>query len=81
MIESTYVAERSLATAVFLALRMLEIARTLNPGIETVAYVHSEDEAALLLKQNIGRVFQDEHELASGMSRHLLERAARAAVP
>jgi monovalent cation:H+ antiporter-2, CPA2 family len=56
---------------------MMEIARALNPGIETVAYVHSEDEAALLLKQNIGRVFMDEHELASGMTRHVIERAAR----
>jgi CPA2 family monovalent cation:H+ antiporter-2 len=84
LIQAHVARARMLAIAVpnvFLALRMLEIARTLNPGIETVAYVHSEDEAALLLKQNIGRVFQDEHELASGMSRHLLERAARAAVP
>ncbi len=83
LIQAHVARARMLAIAVpnvFLALRMLEIARTLNPGIETVAYVHSEDEAALLLKQNIGRVFQDEHELASGMSRHLLERAARAAV-
>ena len=84
LIQAHVARARMLAIAVpnvFLALRMLEIARTLNPGIETVAYVHSEDEAALLLKQDIGRVFQDEHELASGMSRHLLERAARAAVP
>ncbi len=63
----------------FAALRMIEIARALNPGIETVAYVHSEDEAELLRKQDIGRVFTDEHELASGMSRHVLDRAARAA--
>lgn len=84
LIQAHVARARMLAIAVpnvFLALRMLEIARTLNPGIETVAYVHSEDEAALLLKQNVGRVFQDEHELAAGMSRHLLERAARAAVP
>jgi CPA2 family monovalent cation:H+ antiporter-2 len=81
LIQAHVARARLLAIAVpdtFLALRMMEIARTLNPGIETVAYVHSEDEAALLLKQNIGRVFMDEHELASGMTRHVLDRAARA---
>jgi CPA2 family monovalent cation:H+ antiporter-2 len=82
LIQSHVARAHTLAIAVpnaFLALRMMEIARTLNPGIETVAYVHSEDEAALLQKQNIGRVFTDEHELASGMSRHVLDRAARGA--
>jgi hypothetical protein len=33
----------------------------------------------LLQKQNIGRVFMDEHELASGMTRHVIDRAARGA--
>jgi CPA2 family monovalent cation:H+ antiporter-2 len=81
LIQAHVVRARLLAIAIpdaFLALRMMEIARTLNPGIETVAYVHSEDEAALLQKQNIGRVFMDEHELASGMTRHVIDRAARA---
>jgi CPA2 family monovalent cation:H+ antiporter-2 len=81
LIQAHVARAHTLAIAVpnaFLALRMMEIARALNPGIETVAYVHSEDEAALLLKQNIGRVFMDEHELASGMTRHVLDRAARA---
>jgi CPA2 family monovalent cation:H+ antiporter-2 len=82
LIQAHVARARLLAIAVpdaFLALRMMEIARTLNPGIETVAYVHSEDEAALLQKQKIGRVFMDEHELASGMTRHVLGRAARGA--
>ncbi|BAV34899.1 sodium:proton antiporter [Sulfuricaulis limicola] len=81
LIQAHVARARMLAIAVpdtFLALRMMDIARQLNPGIETVAYVHSEDEAALLHKQNIGRVFMDEHELASGMARHVLDRAARA---
>jgi len=82
LIQAHVARARLLAIAVpnpFAALRMIEIARALNPGIETVAYVHSEDEAELLRKQDIGRVFTDEHELASGMSRHVLDRAARAA--
>jgi CPA2 family monovalent cation:H+ antiporter-2 len=81
LIQAHVARAHTLAIAVpnaFLALRMMEIARQLNPGIDSVAYVHSEDEAALLQKQNIGRVFMDEHELASGMSRHVLDRAARA---
>ncbi len=82
LIQAHVARARLLAIAVpnpFAALRMIEIARALNPGIETVAYVHSEDEAELLRKQDIGRVFTDEHELASGMSRHVLDRAARGA--
>jgi CPA2 family monovalent cation:H+ antiporter-2 len=82
LIQAHVARARLLAIAVpnpFAALRMIEIARALNPGIETVAYVHSEDEAELLRKQDVGRVFTDEHELASGMSRHVLDRAARAA--
>jgi CPA2 family monovalent cation:H+ antiporter-2 len=82
LIQAHVARARLLAIAVpnaFLALRMMEIARQLNPGIDTVAYIHSEDEAALLRKQKIGRVFMDAHELASGMSRHVIERTARGA--
>jgi CPA2 family monovalent cation:H+ antiporter-2 len=56
------------------ARRMVEIARTLNPRIETLVRTHSEEEAVLLEKENVGRVFMDEHELAAGMARHILER-------
>jgi CPA2 family monovalent cation:H+ antiporter-2 len=54
--------------------RMIEIARTLNPRIETVVRTHSEEEAVLLAKENAGKVFMGEHELAAGMIRHVLER-------
>ena len=54
--------------------RMIEIARTLNPRIETVVRTHSEQEAVLLEKENAGKVFMGEHELAVGMTRYVLER-------
>jgi CPA2 family monovalent cation:H+ antiporter-2 len=54
--------------------KMLETARALNPGIETVVRTHSEEEAELLRRENAGRVFMGEHELALGMTRHVLER-------
>ena len=44
--------------------RMIEIARTVNPRIETVVRTHSEEEAVLLEKENAGKVFLGEHELA-----------------
>lgn len=52
--------------------KMVEIARTLNPTIEAVLRTHSEEEAELLQKENIGKVFMGEHELATGMTRHIL---------
>src|SRR3569833_381320 len=51
--------------------KMVEIARTLNPNIETVLRSHNEEEAALLQKENVGEVFMGEHELALGMTRHV----------
>ncbi|HEY6364186.1 MAG TPA: YbaL family putative K(+) efflux transporter [Candidatus Binatia bacterium] len=56
--------------------RMIEIARTVNPRIETVVRTHSEEEAGLLEKENTGKVFLGEHELALAMIRHVLERYA-----
>jgi CPA2 family monovalent cation:H+ antiporter-2 len=56
--------------------RMIEIARTVNPRIETVVRTHSEEEAGLLEKENAGKVFLGEHELASSMIRHVLQRYA-----
>jgi CPA2 family monovalent cation:H+ antiporter-2 len=56
--------------------RMTEIARTVNPRIETVVRTHSEEEAALLEKENTGKVFFGEHELAIAMTRHVLEQYA-----
>ena len=60
----------------FRARKMIEIARALKPDMETVVRVHSDEEAALLRKENAGRVFMGEHELALGMARHVLERVA-----
>ena len=60
----------------FHARKMIEIARMLNPGIDTVVRTHSEEEAELLRKENVGKVFMGEHELALGMTRHVLGRIA-----
>jgi CPA2 family monovalent cation:H+ antiporter-2 len=51
---------------------MIETARALNPGIRTVVRTHSESEADLLRKENAGRVFLGEHELAESMSSYIL---------
>jgi len=56
--------------------RMIEIARTVNPRIETVVRTHSEEEAVLLEKENAGKVFFGEHELARSMIQHVLDRYA-----
>ena len=56
--------------------KMVEIARTVNPRIETVVRTHSEEEAVLLEKDNAGKVFLGEHELAIGMIQHVLARYA-----
>ncbi len=60
----------------FRARKMIEIARTLKPDIETVVRTHSDEEAALLRTEKAGIVFIGEHELALGMTRHVLERVA-----
>jgi monovalent cation:H+ antiporter-2, CPA2 family len=54
--------------------RMAEVARTLNPAIEIALRTHSEEEARLLSKENVGMVFFGEHELAAAMTRHVLAR-------
>ena len=56
------------------ARRMIETARTVNPRVEIIVRTHSEEEAALLEKENAGRVFFGEHELARSMIQHVLER-------
>lgn len=57
--------------------QMLEVARTLNPGIHTVVRTHSEEEERLLVAEHVDRVFLGEHELASGMIRHVMDVVAR----
>jgi CPA2 family monovalent cation:H+ antiporter-2 len=59
--------------------RMVEIARTVNPRIETVVRTHSEEEATLLEKENVGKVFLGEHELARSMIQDVLDRYAKGA--
>ena len=61
---------------VFRARTMIEIARTLNPRVETVVRTHSDEEADLLRSEHAGTVFMGEHELALGMTRHVMERLA-----
>ena len=58
--------------------QMIKIARALNPAIETVVRTHNEEEAALLEREQAGKVLLGEHELAKGMIRHVLERFGKA---
>lgn len=58
------------------ARRMIEIARMLNPRIETLVRTHSEEEMALLQNENAVTVFLGEHELALSMTRQVLEKIA-----
>ena len=57
--------------------RIIEIARMLNPSVETVVRTHSDEDAALLQKENAGKIFMGEHELALGMTSYVLERIAK----
>ncbi|MEJ1127434.1 YbaL family putative K(+) efflux transporter [Variovorax sp. CCNWLW225] len=59
--------------------QMMETARTLNPGIDTVIRSHNEDEAELLTQQTAATVFLGEQELAQAMARDVVRRAAAAA--
>ena len=56
--------------------RMVELARTVNPHIETVARTHRDEELAAFERDITGKVFLGEHELAVTMIRHVLERYA-----
>ncbi|MBS0447490.1 MAG: Kef family K(+) transporter [Proteobacteria bacterium] len=58
--------------------KMAETARTLNPAIEIVVRSHHEEEAALLQREGVGRVFIGEHELARGMAAHVVGRMGSA---
>ncbi len=56
---------------------MIDTARKLNPTIEIVIRTHNEEEATLWKKENIGKVFLSEQQLADGMSEHVLARMGR----
>ena len=57
---------------------MVETARALNPGIQTVVRTHSEEEAELLSNERAGKIFIGEHELANGMAEYVAEEFAQA---
>jgi len=59
--------------------RMVEVARTLNPGIEVVVRSHNVAEAELLERDGAGTVFVGESELAKAMTRFVLDRVERPA--
>jgi CPA2 family monovalent cation:H+ antiporter-2 len=52
--------------------KMVETARTLNPDIQVVVRSHNAEEAELLRRDGAGTVLVGEHELAIGMTRHVL---------
>ncbi|CAN5402331.1 cation:proton antiporter [soil metagenome] len=54
--------------------KMVETARALNPGIEVVMRSHNEDEATMFERDNVGKVFVGERELAHGMAQHVVAR-------
>ncbi|HSH72199.1 MAG TPA: YbaL family putative K(+) efflux transporter [Methylophilaceae bacterium] len=54
--------------------KMVTIARALNPAIEVVVRTHNEEESRMLEKESVGKVFMGEHELAKGMTEHVLDR-------
>ena len=60
---------------------MIEIARTLNPGIETLIRSHDEEEAKMWEKEQIGKIFLSEKQLADGMANHVLARMGKAEHP
>ncbi len=55
---------------------MIDIARMLNPKIQMVICVQSEEEATLLQRENVGAVVLGERELALSMIRHIQEKGA-----
>ena len=65
----------------FAARKMMKTARMLNPRIQIVVRTHSDEEAWLLRKEAGAQVFMGEHELASAMTLHVLEKARSASEP
>lgn len=61
--------------------RMVEIARTLNPALQVVLRTHSEEEAELLRREDLGAVFMGEQELARGMTGHIVQQLREARAP
>ena len=55
------------------ARRMVEVARTLNPGVRVLLRTLSEDEAALLRQEGLGTVFLGKEELSRSMTELVLD--------
>jgi CPA2 family monovalent cation:H+ antiporter-2 len=60
---------------------MIETAKALNPAIRCVVRTHNEEEARLLRAETGGTVLVGEHELASSMTRHVMDGLKMAALP
>lgn len=61
--------------------QMVQIAKTLNPRIEIALRTESRQEAVFLAAEDVGRVFQADHELSEAMVGHVLERYGTQAEP
>ena len=62
--------------------QMVETARALNPDVQVVVRSHNEEEAVLLEREQAGKVFVGEQELARAMTQHVLANvSAEAAAP
>ena len=58
----------------FLVRQMIETAKALNPNIETVVRTHSEEETELLQREQVGKIFMGEHELAASMTEYIFSK-------
>jgi CPA2 family monovalent cation:H+ antiporter-2 len=71
-----------IATSDILDVRsIIATARSVNPAIEIVIRTHDEEESLVLEREQAGKVFFGEGELAAGMARHVLERYGRNKLP
>ena len=60
--------------------QMVNTARTLNPAVEVIVRSHNEEEAEHLERDNAGKVFVGEAELARAMT-ELISPPTRRAIP
>lgn len=56
----------------FYVRQMIDIARQLNPKIETVIRTHNEEESELWTNEKVGKIFLSEQQLANGMADYVL---------
>jgi CPA2 family monovalent cation:H+ antiporter-2 len=59
------------------ARQMVKTARTLNPPIEILLRTHTDEELEMLQKEELGKVFMGEEELAVAMARHIVAGMSR----